>query len=91
MQMTPQYTNLNCTEIQNVLTEELHHLPSQISRKGLRMRMCLFRKGWEKEAMNVEVLVNNQVLDRHDDVKYQGVIAGKQLNWKRHIESVRRK
>ena len=28
---------------------------------------------------------------RHDDVKYLGVIVDKQLNWRKHIESVRRK
>ena len=79
-----------------MLTEELHHLSSWISRNGLRMNlrktqfMCLSRKGREKEAMNLEILVDNQVLERYDDVKYLGVIVDKQLNWKKHIESVRR-
>ena len=53
--------------------------------------MCLSRKGREKEAMNLEVLVNNQVLERHDHVKYLGVIVDKQLNWKRCVESVRKR
>ena len=94
---TVYYSHLNCLEVQDVLTEELHHLSSWISRNGLRMNlrktqfMCLSRKGREKEAMKLEVQVDNQVLERHDAVKYLGVIVDKQLNWRRHIESVRRK
>ena len=49
--------------------------------------ICLSRKGREKEAMNLEVLV----LERHVHVKYLGVIVDKQLNWKKHIESVRKR
>ena len=40
--------------------------------------MCLSRKGREKEvkeAMNLEVLVDNQVLERHDDAKCLSALA----------------
>ena len=79
-----------------MLTEELHYLSSWISKNGLRMNlkktqfMCLSRKGRKKEARKVEVLIDNQVLERCD-VRYLGVIIDRQLNWRKHIDSVRRK
>ena len=36
-------------------------------------------------------LVDNQVLERCDYIKYLGVIVDKWLNWRKHIESVQRK
>ena len=41
--------------------------------------------------MSLEILVDNQVLERCDHIKYLGVIVDKQLNWRKHLESVQRK
>ena len=85
---TVYYSDLNNTKVQQVLMEELSSWIFKNGKMNLRKThfMCLSRKGQEKEAMNLEVSVDNQVLERCDHVKYLGVINDRQLNWKKHIE-----
>ena len=53
--------------------------------------MSLNRRGREKEVDNVQIVVNVEVLVRCDKVQFLGVTVDRQLNWKDHIEGVRRK
>ena len=41
--------------------------------------------------MSLEIMADNQVLERCGHVKCLGVIVDKQLNWRKHIKLVQRK
>ena len=53
------------------------------------MTMC--RRGKHEEAEKVEVHVGGVELPKQDAVKYLGVIVDRELNWKQHIDGVRKK
>ena len=53
--------------------------------------MSLNWRGREKEVENLKTLVNDEVLVRCDKVQFFGVTVDRQLNWKDHVEGVRRK
>ena len=94
---TVYYSDSSVNNIQEVLTEDFGQLSSWISCNGLKMNLqkmqfvFLSRRCREKEADSLQVCMNGEVLKRCDQVKYLGVIVDKQLNWKRHIEQVRKK
>lgn len=49
------------------------------------------RRCREREANSLWVLVNEEALERSEEVKYLGVIVDRQLNWRKHIDSIRKK
>ena len=49
------------------------------------------RKHKKKEADQLEIMMENVVLKRSDEVKYLGVTVYQQLTWRQHIERVRKK
>ena len=53
------------------------------------MTMC--RRGKHEEAEKVKVHVGGVELLKQDAVKYLGVIVDRELNWKQHIDGVRKK
>ena len=53
------------------------------------MTMC--RRGKHEEAEKAKVHVGGVELPKQDAVKYLGVIVNRELNWKQHIDGVRKK
>jgi len=53
------------------------------------MTMC--RRGKQMEAEMVKVHVGEVELPKQEAVKYLGVVVDRNLNWKQHIDGVRKK
>ena len=79
------------------LEGDLERISGWIRANGLMMNvaktqlMTMCRRGKEEEAEKVKVRVGEVELPKQEAVKYLGVVVDRHLNWKQHIDGVRKK
>ncbi len=84
-------------DLSNSLNEDLPGVASWVERNGLKLNeaktqmLLLSRKKRAKELDDVVVKLKGQQVTRSDKVKYLGVWVDDGLNWREHIQAVRRK
>ena len=83
--------------LEKKLDEDLQHVLKWADDNKLKMNtrktqlMLLSRKRREREMSRVRVSINKEIIERSRSVKCLGVMLDDGLNWKEHVESVRRK
>ena len=81
----------------STLEEDLKRVSSWIKANGLRMNvaktqlMVLSRRGKQQVANTVKVSIGDVELTNQESVKYLGMVVDRCLNWKQHIDRVRKK
>ena len=81
----------------SALEGDLERISSWIAANGLTMNvaktqlMTMCRRGKHRKAEKVKVHVGGVELPKQDAVKYLGVIVDRELNWKQHIDGVRKR
>ena len=87
---------LNCTHVRTsfqVLATAL--LATWINSNGLKMNVAKINgpvwQSRQKSAQSVCVRISDRELPKQESVKYLGVRIDKNLNWKLHIDEVRKK
>ena len=83
--------------MEEVLTEDLGQLSCWIAQNGLRMNLqktqflSMSRRCREEEAKRLQVMVNEEVLEMSEEVKYLGVTINRQLSWRKHVDGIQKK
>jgi len=87
----------NPDAVASALEDDLERISSWIMANGLMMNvaktqlMTMCRRGKQMEAEKVKVHVGEVELPKQEAVKYLGVVVDRHLNWKQHIDGVRKK
>ena len=87
----------NPDAVGSALEDDLERISNWITANGLMMNvaktqlMIMCRRGKQMEAEKVKVHVGEVELPKQEAEKYLGVVVDRHLNWKQHIDRVRKK
>ena len=94
---TVYYSHSDVSCLKNALSVDIQILADWLKRNGLSVNttktklMVLARKGCQDAADQLQLNIDGREIEKANYGKYLGVYVDRHLNWKQHIEEVRRK